>query len=58
MKFLYSGKYRRQFLVEKPFKRLFKMSKIRNRQAIIQMQVDFPSRGQIESLKKRLMQLK
>jgi hypothetical protein len=49
MKFLYSGKYRRQVLVEKPFKRLSKVSKIRNTQA--KMQVDFPSKGQIESLK-------
>ena len=49
MKFLYSGKYRRQVLFEKPFKRLSKVSKIRNTQA--KMQVDFPSKGQIESLK-------
>ena len=49
LKFLYSGKYRRQVLIEKPLKRLSKVSKIRNTQA--QMQIDFPSRGQIESLK-------
>jgi hypothetical protein len=49
MKFLYSGKYRRQVLIEKPFKRLSKVSKIRNSQA--KMQIDFPSKGQIESLK-------
>ena len=49
MKFLYSGKYRRQVLFEKPFKRLSKMSKKRNSQP--KMQVDFPSKGQIESLK-------
>ena len=49
MGFLYSGKYRREVLVEKPFKRLSKMSKIRNSQA--KMQVDFPSRDQIESIK-------
>ena len=49
MKFLYSGKYRRQVLVEKPFKRLSKVSKIRNTQA--KMQAGFPSKGQIESLK-------
>ena len=49
MKFLYSGKYRREVLVEKPIKKLSKMSKIRNNQA--KMQVDFPSRDQIESLK-------
>jgi hypothetical protein len=49
MKFLYSGKYRRQVLVEKPFKRLSEVSKIRNGQA--KMQVNFPSKGQIESLK-------
>ena len=49
MRFLFSGKYRREVLVEKPFKRLSKMSKIRNSQA--KMQVDFPSKGQIESLK-------
>jgi len=49
MKFLYSGKYRRQVLFEKPFKRLSKMSKKRNSQP--KMQVDFPSKGQIESIK-------
>ena len=49
MKFLYSGKYRRQVLVKKPFKRLSKVSKIRTSQA--KMQVDFPSKGQIENLK-------
>ena len=49
MKFLYSGEYRRQVLFEKPFKRLSEVSKIRNTQA--KMQVDFPSKGQIESLK-------
>ena len=49
MKFLYSGKYRRQVLIEKPFKRLSKVSKRRNSQT--KMQVDFPSKGQIESLK-------
>ena len=49
MQFLYSGKYLRQVLIEKPFKRLSKVSKIRNSQA--KMQVDFPSKGQIESLK-------
>jgi hypothetical protein len=49
MKFLYSGKYRRQVLIEKPFKRLSKVSKTRNSQA--KMQIDFPSKGQIESLK-------
>ena len=49
MKFLCSGKYRRQVLVGKPFKRLSKVYKIRNTQA--QMQMDFPSKGQIESLK-------
>ena len=49
-KFLFSRKYRRQVLIEKPFKRLSsKVSKIRNTQP--QMQIDFPSRGQIESLK-------
>lgn len=48
-KFLYSGKYRRQVLVGKPFKRLSKAFKKRNTQA--QMQIDFPSKGQIESLK-------
>ena len=50
MKFLYSGKYRRQVLIEKPFKRVTKVSKRRNSQT--KMQVDFPSKGQIESLKK------
>jgi len=49
MQFLYSGKYRRQVLVEKPIKRLFKGFQIRNTQA--KMQVDFPSKGQIEGLK-------
>lgn len=49
MKFLYSGKYRRQVLIEKPFKRVSKVSKRRNSQT--KMQVDFPSKGQIESLK-------
>ena len=49
MEFLYSGKYRRQVLVEKPIKRLFKGFQIRNTQA--KMQVDFPSKGQIEGLK-------
>jgi hypothetical protein len=49
MKFLYSGKYRRQVLFEKSFKRLSKMSKKRNSQP--KMQVDFPSKGQIESIK-------
>ena len=39
MKFLYTGKYRRQVLIEKPFKRLSKVSKIRNSQA--KMQIDF-----------------
>ena len=49
MKFLCSGKYRRQVLVGKPFKRLSKIYKKRNTQA--QMQMDLPSKGQIESLK-------
>ena len=48
-KFLCSGKYRRQVLVGKPFKRLSKVYKKRNTQA--QMQMDFPSKGQMESLK-------
>jgi hypothetical protein len=48
-KFLCSGKYRRQVLIGKPFKRLSKVYKKRNTQA--QMQMDFPSKGQIESLK-------
>ena len=38
MRFLYSGKYRRKVLVEKPCKRL-------------KMQVDFPARDQIGKLK-------
>lgn len=49
MRFLSSGKYRRQVLFEKPFKRLSKVAKRGNSQA--KMQVDFPSKGQIESLK-------
>ena len=49
MKFLCSGKYRRQVLIEKPFKKLVLNHKIRNTEA--QMQIDFPSKGQIETLK-------
>lgn len=49
MKFFYSGKYRRQVLIGNRFKRLSKVSKIRNSEAT--MQIDFPSKGQIESLK-------
>jgi hypothetical protein len=50
MKFLYSGKYRREVLVEKPCKRLYKIGQSK-RSNHAKMQIDFPSMGQIGKLK-------
>ena len=50
MKFLYSGKYRREVLVEKPFKRLSKIGQSK-RNSHEKMQIDFPSRDQLEKMK-------
>ena len=45
-KFLYSAKYRREVMFQRPFKGFCK-----RRNSQVKMQVDFPSKGQIESLK-------
>lgn len=45
-KFLYSAKYRREIMFQRPFKGFCK-----SRNSQVKMQVDFPSKGQIESLK-------
>ena len=50
MRFIYSGKYRREVLVEKPIKRLFKIGQSK-RNSHAKMQVDFPSRDQLGRLK-------
>ena len=52
MRFLYSGKYRRDVLVENPCKRLYKIGQSkRNSHTKTKMQVDFPSMDQIGKLK-------
>ena len=51
MKFLYSGNYRREIIIEKPFKGFCKKLQSK-RSTDTKMQVDFPSKGQIEGLKK------
>lgn len=50
MRFLYSGKYRREVLVEKTFKRFSKTGQSR-RNSDAKMQVNFPSKDQIVKLK-------
>ena len=50
MKFLYSGKYRRKVVIEKPLRELSKVVQPK-RNTDTKMQVDFPSRDQIGKLK-------
>ena len=50
MRFLYSAKYRREVMVEKPCRRLYEIVQSK-RNTDAKMQVDFPSRDQIGKLK-------
>ena len=50
MKFLYSGKYRREVLVQRPCRKICKVAQS-ERSSHAKMQVNFPSKDQIGQLK-------